>query len=118
MPSFVFLTSFVERLADASIYSLLGMGIIFAVLALLWGVLALFNLYFGKQKKKNSDEQSVTPAASDTGAGDEGAVVAAITAAISIILAEEAAANNTVPPQFRVVSFRRAGREQHNKSDR
>ena len=39
-----------EAWAFAGQVTAIGMGMIFAVLALLWGVLAIFNLVFGKKK--------------------------------------------------------------------
>ncbi len=93
--------------------TILGMGMIFAVLALLWLVLAIFKVIFaGKAPKKvkskvpeavaKAVEESVV--AVEETSDDE--LVALITAAVAAYMAEE---NGGVAPTggFRVVSFRR-----------
>lgn len=45
--------TFGERLAEAGQVTLLGMGMVFAVLALLWGVLELFRVIMQKSKRRN-----------------------------------------------------------------
>ena len=92
--------------------SLLGLGTVFAVLALLWGALVLFRVVFAGIEKKSAsaaDEASaadvptpveVVPSAAEV--SDDSEVVAAITAAISVMLDKPATS-------FRVVSFRRSG---------
>ena len=107
---------------DAWLYALemtlLGMGMIFAVLAILWGVLAIFKLIFARPKKdKNNTKESTpvkeapaptvtaTPVAAPA-AADDAEIVAILTAAI---VAYEAEHNPDVTPaSFRVVSYRRA----------
>ncbi|MBQ9087027.1 MAG: OadG family protein [Clostridia bacterium] len=111
--------------------TLLGMAMVFAVLAILWGILAIFKLVFaGKTPKepkppktpkvKESKKQSESaPAVDDTVAAviaasiqaireDEAqsnaALVAILTAAVSAYRAEEGTEGG-----FRVVSFKRAG---------
>ena len=98
--------------------TLLGMGMIFAVLGILWGVLILFKLIFAKPKKEKKTvevpkaesapavaEESVpvvTPAPAST---DDGEMIAILTAAI---IAYEAEQNPDAPiANFRVVSYRR-----------
>ncbi|MBQ7384128.1 MAG: OadG family protein [Clostridia bacterium] len=110
----------VEAWKYAGEMTLLGMGMIFAVLALLWLVLAVFKLIFvGKAPKKEKTkapeavakavQESVVAVEEDTvpvaEAGDD-ELVAVITAAVATYMAEE---NGGVPVGgFRVVSFRRA----------
>ena len=102
-----------ERLALAGQMTLLGMGMIFAVLSLLWGVLAIFKLIFAKPEKKVKaapapkpepvvvPEPVVAPAASN-----DAELIAILTAAIAAYEAEQ---NPNAPaPSFRVVSYRRA----------
>ena len=110
----------VEAWKYAGQMTLLGMGMVFSVLALLWLVLAIFKLIFvGKspkaEKKKapaavaKAVQESVVAVEEDTApvadtADDE--LVAVITAAVAAYMAEE---NGGVPVGgFRVVSFRRA----------
>lgn len=134
--------SWSERFNYIGIGSLLGMGVVFAVLILLWLVLELFHLCFSKAgngKKKKAEKASeaapapvpapapapapavveeVAPAAT----GDEGELIAAITAALAIYLEGEAAvassASSSAPVSqfasgFRVVSFKKVGNAAH-----
>ena len=99
-----------ERLSLAGQMTLIGMGMIFAVLGLLWAVLAVFKLVFARPKKEKKTEASVVAPAvveeavvEDVANDDE--LVAVITAAVAAYMAQEEpeiASNG-----FRVVSFRR-----------
>lgn len=93
---------------------LLGMAMIFAVLSILWAVLALFKFIFAKPVKAKktepvAEEEPETveiveePVADET---DDGELIAVITAAITAYMASEEP--NAAPNGFRVVSFRRA----------
>ena len=101
---------FGERAGEAGRVTLLGMGAIFGVLALLWGAIELVHLCLSASEKgkakKQSDAQPAPvapePLAVEESA-DDGALIAAITAAITAARAEE---GNTTG--FRVVSFRRS----------
>ena len=102
-----------ERLALAGQMTLLGMGMIFAVLSLLWGVLAIFKMIFARPEKKVKaapapkaepvvvPEPVVAPAASN-----DAELIAVLTAAIAAYEASQG--NEVAPGGFRVVSFRRA----------
>ena len=103
-----------ERLALAGQMTLLGMGMVFAVLALLWGVLVIFKMIFAKPAKKVKPapaapktepvvvpEPVVAPAASN-----DAELIAVLTAAIAAY--EASLGNEVAPGGFRVVSFRRA----------
>ncbi|MBQ8141028.1 MAG: OadG family protein [Clostridia bacterium] len=105
-----------ERWIYAGQMTLIGMLMVFAVLAILWAVLAIFKVIFaGKEPKKVKTESPapvvntvpqtvVTPAVNTS--DDE--LIAVITAAVAAYMAEET--GNSVPDgSFRVVSFRRAG---------
>ncbi len=100
---------FGERAGEAGIVSLLGMGAIFGVLALLWGAIELFHVCVSAVEKKKAKKQAPieqpepAPAQPEEPASDDGALIAAITAAITAARAEE---GNTTG--FRVVSFRRS----------
>ena len=48
-----------ERLSLAGQMTLIGMGMIFAVLGLLWAVLAVFKFIFARPKKEKKTETSV-----------------------------------------------------------
>ncbi|MBQ2384765.1 MAG: OadG family protein [Clostridia bacterium] len=92
---------------------LLGMGMIFAVLAILWAVLVLFKFIFAKPEPKKKSEP-VAPKAEPVvipepvvapAANNDAELIAVLTAAI---VAYEASQGNEVAPEgFRVVSFRR-----------
>ena len=98
--------------------TLLGMGLIFAVLSLLWVVLALFKLVFaGPEKKKKEKVGSTAPSAISSAieesaqsyeemnasfdSGEE--LIAVITAAVSAYRDAEGLGSQG----FRVVSFKR-----------
>ena len=100
--------------------TLLGMGMIFSVLGILWGVLAIFKLVFArpkKEKKKKAGKDAVVESvpvesasqtfeAAPVVANDDGELIAILTAAI---YAYEAEQNPEAPiGNFRVVSYRRA----------
>ena len=93
--------------------TLLGMGMIFAVLGVLWGVLAIFKLVFARPKKEKKAEpapvvvqESAPTVEAESNATDEGELIAILTAAI---YAYEAEQNPEAPiGNFRVVSYRRA----------
>ena len=105
-----------EKLSIGGEVSLMGIAIVFLVLALLWGILELFKVIFytiPNQKKEKalaaSEPASVTAdtadeaeEAPDTSSDEE--LVAAITAAIT---AYRASCEPTARGGFRVVSFRR-----------
>ena len=96
--------------------TLLGMGMIFSVLAILWGALAIFKLVFArpKKEKKNSEAPKSEPAvnvtaepvAAPVAATDDSELIAVLTAAIAAYEAEQNP--NAAPANFRVVSYRRA----------
>ena len=96
-----------ERLALAGQMTLIGMGMIFAVLAILWGILAIFKLVFSRPKKEEKisvsapvvEEQPMEQT-------DEQELIAVITAAITAY--RENQEPDLAPNGFRVVSFRRA----------
>ena len=90
---------------------LLGMGMIFAVLSILWGVLALFKLIFARPAPKKTEPAPAPkaeavvapePAAEQT---DDTELIAILTAAI--VAYESSCGNEVAPSGFRVVSFRR-----------
>lgn len=93
--------------------TLLGMLMVFAVLALLWGILAIFKLVFAgrtpKEKKPEPKEtapvqQAEAPAPAETQSDDE-ELVAVITAAVAAYVRDEG--NPAADGGFRVVSFKR-----------
>ena len=116
-----------ERLEIAGQVVLIGMGMVFAVLALLWGVLAIFGkVMTSGNKKKTADEQPAeapapvaAPAelpeempAGETGtaAEDDEELVAALTAAVAAAIASDEELSSRFASGFRVVSFKKAGR--------
>ena len=93
--------------------ALLGMGMIFAVLGLLWGVLSVFKLVFAGKTPKAPKTVEKTPAAAPevkaaptpvAAAEDNGALIAVITAAVAAYMAESGESTGS---GFRVVSFTR-----------
>ena len=110
--------TFGERASYALSHTGVGMLIIFAVLAVIWAVLAVFKVIFaGKTDKKEkaaetpekkSEVVPSTPApvatVPITASSTDEEIVAAITAAITLMREAEGTSGT-----FRVVSFRRTG---------
>ena len=91
---------------------LLGMGMIFAVLSILWGVLTLFKFIFAKPAPKKKAETVSAPKAEAVVVPepvaeqtDDTELIAILTAAI--VAYESSCGNEVAPSGFRVVSFRR-----------
>ena len=110
-----------ERLEIAGQVVLIGMGMVFAVLALLWGVLAIFGkvITSGNKKKTANEQPAAAPAelpeempAGETGtaAEDDEELVAALTAAVAAAIASDEELSSRFASEFRVVSFKKAGR--------
>ena len=101
-----------EAWVEAGKMTFMGMLMVFAVLAILWGVLAIFKLIFAGTSSK---AKTATPAPVkveekvDTVAQDESndELIAVITAAVAAYRSEEGAP--VADGSFRVVSFRRVG---------
>ncbi len=100
-----------EKFALSGEILLRGMGTVFMVLILLWGIVAAFGKVFaGAGKKAPEKKPEAQPAQNaepvvepeSATASDDGALVAAITAAIEAYRSETGCANTG----FRVVSFR------------
>ena len=96
---------------------LLGIGMVFSVLALLWGVLAIFKLIFAgktpkapkapkevKAPKAEKKTETVAAPVVAQSAGDDAQLIAVITAAVAAYMAEE---GTDYAGGFRVVSFKR-----------
>ena len=119
------------RLKLAGTMVVVGMGMVFLVLAILWCVLIIFKkvMYDGanKKKEKNAVSETVTDAAADNEAvasiadatvcaEDDGAVVAAITAAIAEMISSDESLSREFAGGFKVVSFRKkSGKGAWNK---
>lgn len=107
-----------ERLSLSGQMILIGMGMIFAVLGILWAVLALFKVFFARPVKEKAKKKApAAPAAPAPAAPaavepepvvesqDDETLIAVITAAI--VAYEASNGNDVAPSGFRVVSFRR-----------
>lgn len=102
------------RVSYAIRMTVLGVGMVFAVLALLWLVLVIFkNVLAEKPAKAKKDEESSeptpapAPAVTPVPAGDDPAIVAAITAAIAATIDSDPALSQQFAGGFRVVSFKK-----------
>jgi len=99
-----------ERWIYAGEMTLLGILMVFSVLAILWLVLSLFS-YIGSKKKEEKAERKSEPAPAPTPvreepkAMDDAALVAVLTAAVAAYMADNA--EEAPKGGFRVVSFRR-----------
>ncbi|MBQ7333562.1 MAG: OadG family protein [Clostridia bacterium] len=93
--------SFLDRLTFGGFMLLLGMVVVFSVLIIIWGSLAIFKLYFSKYEAKPKEEV-VSPAQEPAQpVSNDAEIVAVIAAAIAAAEAESGGM------KFRVVSFRR-----------
>lgn len=102
-----------QRLALAGQMTLIGMGMVFSVLVILWAVLAIFKLIFAKPAVPKKTEAPVASAPASVAepeltvsATSDDELVAVITAAVAAYIAGEEP--DAFPSGFRVVSFRRA----------
>lgn len=100
-----------ERWAEAGRMTLLGMVMVFAVLGLLWTVLAIFKLAMAEKAPKVKEEKPLSSSApvaeEELVVADDGELVAVIAAAIAAYRASEGM-DASDASAFRVVSFRRA----------
>ena len=106
------LGSVAEKFALGGKMLLMGMGVVFAVLLLIWGSLELFHYLFAtlpEQLKAKAEAKEATPApiAPVAPAAPAAAVKTADTELIAVITAAIAASENAPVGSFRVVSFRR-----------
>ena len=101
------------RISYAIRMTVLGVGMVFAVLALLWLVLVIFkNALAEKPSKAKAEEKSdpapaPAPAVTPAPAGDDPAIIAAITAAIAATIDSDPALSRQFAGGFRVVSFKK-----------
>ena len=101
-----------ETLGDKAMFALensvLGLLIVFSVLAVLFIVVRIVAGVFGAKSEKKAVEKAPAPTPTPTPAPapitDDGEIIAAITAARSLMLEAE----GKDPRGFRVVSFRRS----------
>ena len=109
--------TFGERAMEAGTMVVMGMVMIFAVLASIMAVLMIMERVFAckAEGKAKAAEPKPAPKAPEAPAPvvetveDDGAVIAAITAAISAMLAAESG-DSAYQGGFRVVSFKRSNR--------
>lgn len=98
--------AFAEKMAIGGQVTLLGMGTVFAVLILLWGIIELLHFaisHAGGINKAAMAPTPIEPTAAPAKSTDDGELIAVIAAAI-------AAAEGVSPASFRVVSFKRANK--------
>ncbi len=95
--------------------TVIGMVMVFAVLSILWAVLAVFKMIFAKApqpakaapapKAEPKTAPAPTPAPAPVAVADDAQLIAVITAAVAAYRAAEDP--NATPSGFRVVSYRR-----------
>lgn len=92
--------------------TILGMGMVFAVLAILWFALVIFKTVFAKDQNKSKKVEVSAPASvaepEPVAEADDGELIAVISAAIAAYRAEEEGCVGEDVNGFRVVSFKRA----------
>lgn len=107
-----------DRLSYMGVGALMGMIVVFAVLALLWLILEVFGAVARSKDsapKQTAPAPQVTvpaPVAEPAPADNDEEIVAAITAALAIYMEEAKAANPSING-FRVVSFKKVGSAAH-----
>lgn len=104
--------TFADRVSEALKTSVLGIATVFAVLAIIWGILELFKVFVydipNKNKGAKTEVKEEKPAPAPVSApapvlvSSDEEIVAAITAAISVMM-------DRPTTSFRVVSFRKTG---------
>lgn len=99
-----------QKLSLSGLMLLKGMGTVFFVLIILWGIISLFSVFADSGKKKKDEkeapaiaEEAAQEAADTESEKDDGELVAVITAAVEAYRASEGKAG--LP--YRVVSFKR-----------
>lgn len=102
-----------ERLIYGLRMTAVGMLIVFAVLGVIYLIMLLSGMFFGRAGKKKPEPEPIAEPVAEEGL--DPALVAVLTAAVAAVLAEEAQASGTEAPAFRVVSFRRTGRGWNEK---
>lgn len=109
------LNSVADKLTIGGQVTLLGMGTVFAVLALLWGLVEVLHLLLGHpaEKKVSKPVKAEAPAPAPVvepaaPVQSEPVPVANDLDIIAVITAAVAAASGASPSSFRVVSFKRA----------
>ena len=105
---------FGERASVALTICVIGMVMVFSVLALIMIILMIMERIFAAKKESPKKEMAApapapAPVPVVEAVEDDGAIVAAITAAISAVLAAENG-QETYQGGFRVVSFKRSNR--------
>ena len=104
-----------ERLVYSLEMTLLGLAAVFAVLAIIWAVLALFKVFsIASAKKEAAKKKASSPApeavqsvVSEPEQSDDDATVAAIMAAISAYISSDEKLSEEYSGGFRVVSFKK-----------
>ncbi len=104
-----------EAWAKAAEVAIFGMAMVFLVLAILWGVLAIFKLFAPSESKApvkgaqpKEEKVSAPPAAvAPSARTDDSELIAVLTAAIAAYRASEEGTDPNTAGGFRVVSFKR-----------
>lgn len=103
-----------ERLELAGQMTLLGMVMVFAVLAILWAILAIFQRVMAGKSEKPEEKPQAAPASAPVAeaapvaaSNDDEIIAAVIAAAVAAYMADEGNTEAAYNGGFRVVSFRR-----------
>ena len=104
-----------ERIMYSLEMTLMGLGAVFAVLAIIWAVLALFKVFATASAKKEAAKEKVSAPApeavpsvvAESEQSDDDATVAAIMAAISAYISSDEKLSEEYSGGFRVVSFKK-----------
>lgn len=112
-----------QRLEIAGQVVLIGMAMVFAVLALLWGVVSVFGKVMSSKSQKSKsapvpvtapspapDATPVSTPVKKLPAEENGELIAVITAAVAAAIQSDETLNSRFASGFRVVSFKKSRR--------
>ena len=92
-----------ERVPEMITGTAIGIGTVFAILILLWGLLILMKLIFDRQPKPKKVEEAVNVPVAAPAAQDDTQIIAVLTAAVACMMETQGAPATN----FKIKSFRR-----------
>lgn len=96
--------TFAERMQNAGIGTVIGVGTVFLILIFLWGLLSLMQKIFDRTEKPAAKVEEAAPVqeAAVTATADDTQLIAVLTAAVAAVLDAQ-----NIQTGFKIKSFRR-----------
>ena len=96
--------TFAERMQNAGIGTVIGVGTVFLILIFLWGLLTLMHKVFYRPEKPAAEVKEATPVqeAAVAAEADDTQLIAVLTAAVAAVLDAQ-----NIQTGFKIKSFRR-----------